>query len=41
MESLRGGKSYLRLQINKFLTEILDLFKRIASLEATVGMKER
>lgn len=38
--NLRGGKIYLRLQI-KFLTEILDLFRRIASLETTVGMRER
>lgn len=38
VDSLRGGKIYLRLQI-KFLTEVLGLIKRSASLEAAVEMK--
>lgn len=40
VDSLRGGKIYLRLQI-KFLTEVLGLIKRSASLEAAVEMKGR
>lgn len=38
--NLRGGKIYLRLQI-QFLTKVLGLIKRKASLEAAVGMRGR